>query len=558
MKLRDYQDAAVESIFEYFETKDGNPVLGLPTGTGKSPIIGGFIFKVFQKYPNQRVLKLTHVKELIEQNFDKLLRIWPTAPAGIYSAGLGRREASYPITYAGVASVAANLQLFGHIDLIIIDECHLVSTKDDSMYQTIIYHLKKINPYVKVIGLTATMFRLGTGMLTDEGGLFTDICFDLTKLEFFNWFIEEGYLVNLIPRKTTTELDIENVTIHAGEFVQKELQAAVDRDDITRAVLTESQSLAYNREHWLVFASGIDHVEHVCTMLNEEFGIHSTYVHSKLGVKKRDQNIADFKAGKYRAMVNNGILTTGFDYPAIDCEVMMRPTNSPGLWVQMLGRGTRCDYAEGYDLETKEGRLASIKASRKRDCLVLDFANNTYRLGPINDPVIPKRRIKGGGGAAPIKICEACQTYNHASVRFCVYCGAEFPKEIKFGTGASTAELVRKGSVSQSAEPIVQDFKVEHYTYNIHRRNGRPDSIKISYSCGLRRFDEWMCLEHIGYAASRARNMWQMRTLRKTEQIPLTTQEAMLRINELIVPKKIRVWMNKPGSPHPEIISHEY
>lgn len=85
MQFRDYQDYAIESIFRYFEEGgEGNPVVAMPTGTGKSVVIGGFIQRAFQRYPGQRVMKLTHVKELIEQNFEKLLAIWPTAPAGIF------------------------------------------------------------------------------------------------------------------------------------------------------------------------------------------------------------------------------------------------------------------------------------------------------------------------------------------------------------------------------------------------------------------------------------------------------------------------------------------
>ena len=190
MKPRDYQDAAVDSIFHYFTCHSGNPLVVLPTGTGKSVVIGEFIRQAFEKYPQTRVMKLTHVKEIIEQNLDKLLTIWPTAPAGVYSAGLGRKEKHLPITFGGVGSVArATPDHFGRIDLLIIDECHLVSPNESTMYQKVIQGLKDLNPYLKVIGFTATPYRLGHGMLTDEGGLFTDICFNASELEAFNWFI---------------------------------------------------------------------------------------------------------------------------------------------------------------------------------------------------------------------------------------------------------------------------------------------------------------------------------------------------------------------------------
>lgn len=571
MQFRDYQDYAIESIFRYFEEGgEGNPVVAMPTGTGKSVVIGGFIQRAFQRYPGQRVMKLTHVKELIEQNFEKLLAIWPTAPAGIFSAGLGRRDAYCPITYAGIATAIKAVETFGHVDLLLIDECHLVSPKADTMYQAFINGLKKVNPYLKVIGFTATHYRMGQGLLIEEGGLFTDVCVDMTTLEAFNWFLAEGYLCPLVPRPTRTELDVDGVKIQQGEYNLKQLQEAVDRDEVTHAALLEALEMGHDRQHWLVFASGVEHAIHVAAML-ESLGVSATCVHSKMSDGERDQRLADYKAGKYRAMVNNGILTTGFDFPAIDLIVMLRPTQSPGLWVQMLGRGTRPLYAPGFDLETTEGRLAAIINSPKRNCLVLDFAGNTRRLGPINDPVIPKRKGKGGG-QAPVRICENCGIYCHASLTHCPECGFEFPRSIKFGFHAGTEALIRS---AEEEAPQVELFKVDRVVYNIHRKEGRPPSLKASYYCGLRMFNEWVCFEHEGFARKKARDWWRGRAwgpesysadlkldgevvhLLHSEApaatVPETTSEAFNRISELKTPVAIRVWINKN---HPEIMSY--
>lgn len=544
---RDYQEAAIAAVFKYFEDGGkGNPLVAMPTGTGKALVLSEFIKRAFQMYPGQRIIKLTHVKELIEQNYKTLLRQWPTAPCGVYSAGLGRKQSHFPITFAGIASVVNSGPEFGHVDLILIDEAHLVSPKDGTMYQKFLTVLKEKNPKLKVIGLTATHYRLGQGLLTEPGGLFTDICFDMTNMEAFNWLIAEGYLCPLIPKRTSAELNLDSVRIQGGEYVQKDLQEAVDREEITYATLKETVNYAADRNHWLVFASGIEHACHVRDMI-ESFGIPATVVHSKMPDGERDRNIADFKAGKYRAMVNNGILTTGFDYPEIDLIVMLRPTQSPGLWVQMLGRGTRPVYAEGFDLGTTQGRLDAIKAGPKQNCLVLDFAGNTRRLGPINDPVIPRKKGKRVG-TAPVKTCEVCGCYNHASVRFCVACGSEFHVQIKFGPGASTDELIAQGT------PQVEQFKVDKVTYQVHRKEGRPDSIEVSYFCGLRMFKEWVCLEHEGYARKKSRDWWRQRTNHGVTP-PETTYEGMLRINELRVPSHVKVWVNKK---HPEIMSYVY
>ncbi len=555
MILRDYQEAANAALFRYLDTETGNPLVALPTGTGKSVLIAKFVQDALKLYPHLRVMKLTHVKELIKQNADTLLSLWPTAPIGVYSAGMGRREHSYPITFAGIASAVKDPDQFGHQHLVLIDEAHLVSPKEGTMYQTFIAALKARNPALRVIGFTATHYRLGQGLLTEEDGLFNDVCFNLTDRESFNWLLDQGYLSLLIPKRTSTELNVDGVRTHGGEYVQKDLQAAVDKQDVTYAALTESLSLGAARNHWLVFASGINHTLHVRDML-ESLGVEATAVHSKMSTTERDANIEGFKAGRYRAMVNNGILTTGFDFPGIDMIVMLRPSQSPGLWVQMLGRGTRPVYGPGFDLSRPDGRLAAIEVGPKPNCLVLDFAGNTKRLGPINDPVIPKRKGKKGTGSAPVKVCEACGTYNHASVRFCILCGFEFPKTLKLKEGASTQDLIAKSKVAMPDPPKVEDFQVERVTYTKYQKEGRPPILKVSYFCGLLMFNEWVCLEHPGYPSKKARDWWRSRTPPgPIVQPPDTTAEAYERLKELRTPKTVRVWVNKK---HPEVLSYAF
>jgi DNA repair protein RadD len=543
---RDYQEFAIASIFEYFEEGgQGHPIVAMPTGTGKSVVIGGFVKEALSRFPGSRIIKLTHVKELIEQNFEKLLALWPTAPAGICSAGLNRKDTQYPITFAGIATVVKIAERFGRIDLLLIDECHLVSPNANTMYRAFINALLEINPYLKVIGFTATKYRLGQGMLVEEGGIFTDVCCDMTTMEGFNWFVSEGYLCPLIPKRTAMALETDGVKVQGGEFVLKQLQECVDKAEITYAALQEAQSLAYDRKHWLIFASGIEHTEHIASML-DSLNIPATFIHSKIPKAQRDARINAFRNGEVQAMVNNGILTTGFDYPDIDLIIMLRPTQSPGLWVQMLGRGTRPSYADGFDLSTTEGRLAAIQNSEKKNCLVLDFARNTKRLGPINDPVLPRRKGKGGG-SAPVRICEECGTYCHASLRVCPHCGIEFPMSVKFGVHAGEEELIAKD------EPQVETFKVDRVVYSEHQKQDKPPTIKVSYYCGLRIFNEWVCLEHEGYPRKKSRDWWRDRA--QDDFPPETTSEALGLIKDLRTPTFIRVWINKK---YPEILSYEY
>jgi len=556
MELRLYQSEGVKAVWKYFEDGNtGNPVVAMPTGTGKSLVIAGFVRSVFQAYPNQRILVLAHVKELISQNHDKLIKLWPTAPAGIYSSGLKRKELWANVTFGGIGSVRGQALAFGHIDLIVIDEAHTVNPKESTMYRKLIAELLTINPCLKVIGLTATPYRLGQGHIIEEGGIFTDICYDLTTLKEFNKLIADGYLCPLVPKKTKLGLDITGVHKRGGEFIPKELQLAVDKYDVTCAAVREAIEEGGERKSWLVFTAGVEHAIHTAEILNE-FGISAVAVHSgnkkyKMSNGERDTNIAKFKAGEVTALVNSDILTTGFDHPPIDLILCLRPTSSPGLWVQMLGRGTRPVYAEGYNLEDHESRLAAIETGGKLNCLVLDFGGNTQRLGPINDPVLPLKKGKKRPGNAPVKLCEnitvdnkVCNTWVHASVRLCPNCAGEFMFSTKLLQEAGTTDLIKQDL------PITEEFKVDHITYSQHHKKGAPTSMKVGYYCGLTRVFEYVCIGHTGPARQRAVDWWRERG---ETPVPETVEEAISRSNVLRTSTHIRVWVNKR---YPEITAH--
>lgn len=557
---RPYQTEAVNSIWNYFYNGNtGNPLVAMPTGTGKSVVIARFLQSIYNMFPNQRVMMLTHVQELIEQNYSKLLSLWPFAPAGIYSAGLKRKDTHCPIIMGGIASVVKQWALFGKIDLLLIDEAHLVSPKDDTMYQLLIKCLKSINPKLKVIGFTATPWRMGHGLLTDphEGkkgqmvpSIFSDICFDITGMEAFNRLIAEGYLVPLVPKRTKLQLNTDGVGKRGGEFIEGELQAAVDRDEITEEALKEAIELAEGRKKWLIFAAGTQHSDNIAAMLNM-MGIPAASLHSKSG--DRDEILRQFASGEIRALVNNNILTTGFDDPEIDCIIVLRPTASAVLWVQMLGRGTRPFWFQKdlYDLNTIEGRLACIENSGKTDCLVLDYAGNTKNLGPVNDPVVPRRKGQKGG-TAPVKCCEVCDTWNHASRRHCgghpyptvEGCGSEFKFLTKIQMQASADELI-KGDL-----PVVEVFKVAHITYSKHEKEGKPLMMRATYFCSnYKSFSDTVCFEHKDYAARKAKQWW---AARSPTPVPTTVEDALERVVGLPPVTHLRVWTNKK---YPEIMA---
>lgn len=555
MQLRWYQEEAIDALFAYFNDpirahslQPANPLVCLPTGTGKSVVIAEFIRRSLMLYNFTRVMMLTHVKELIEQNAKKLLEVWPQAPLGIYSAGLNSREHMQQIVFGGVQSCVGKFPLFGLRHLAVVDEAHLISPSADTSYLKLFKELKEggegcdinsgnVNPWLKIIGLTATPYRLGLGCMTN-GGIFTDIVYNLCTIEGFNRLIAEGFLCPLIPKKTKTELDVSNVSMNAGEFAQGQLQAAVDKNDVTYAALQEVVESGYNRRSWLVFASGVEHAEHIAEMLNTAFGISTVCIHSKKSKTQNEASLEAWKTGRVRAAVNMNSLTTGIDHPACDLIAMMRPTMSTGLWVQMLGRGTR-------------------PFPGKENCLVLDFAGNTRRLGPINDPVIPRRKGEGAPGDAPVKTCKACGTYNHASARFCVVCGEEFIFEEKLSRKASELELLR------SNLPQIETFNVDRVVLVEHDSKAGNNTIKIAYYCGLRTFFEYKSVEsNIPFIKKKSRD-WFRRAYHYRygnlpgwdNDVPTTNKEVLALVHELRHPKQIKVWVNRQM---PEIQEYVY
>lgn len=499
MELRTYQSAAIDALYTYFSGSTGNPLVVMPTGTGKSVVIAGFIREAVTAYRGTRILVLTHVKELIAQNFQALLRAWPEAPAGIYSAGLSRRDIGAQILFAGIQSIHKHAARVQRCDLVLIDEAHLLGRGDSGMYRAFLKQLDEINAgLLKVVGFTATPYRLDSGMLHEgKDRLFTDIAYEVPVLDM----IQQGYLSPVVPKATTTQLDVSSVGTRGGEFIAGQLEAAVDRDEVTRAAVQEIVEHGQDRGSWLVFCSGVRHAEHVRDAIREH-GVSCEVVTGDTPAPERDAILAAYKAGRLRCVTNANVLTTGFDAPGTDLVALLRPTKSIGLYVQMVGRGTR--LAPGKD-----------------DCLVLDFAGNTARHGPI-DKVDGRRKEKGEEpGEAPVKTCPDCQTINHASVRICVSCGHEFPPpEPKIAPKASGAALL---SIQMQPEWC----EVTGVSYARHQKPGKPASLRVTYQCGMARHSEWVCFEHTGYPRQKAEAWWRKRT---DQPIPSTVDDAIFEL----------------------------
>lgn len=486
IRLRYYQEEAIDALYEYFNTHPvGNPIVDTPTGSGKSMILAGFIARFLRDVPKARVIVLTHVKELIEQDGAAILRFWPEAPIGYWSAGLGVKKAAQ-ITVAGIQSIHSHPTLFSPTDVVIIDECHLMSKNADTMYRRFIAGLMVHNPHLKVIGLSATPYRLDSGLLTEgKGRIFNDIAYSANVGKL----IAEGFLSCLISKAGMTRADLSGLHTRGGEFLPAELADRMDKVELIRGAVDEMLAYGQNRKSWLVFCSGVAHAQHVADCLNLN-GIPTAMICGDTPKGERERILADFKAGRLRAVTNSDVLTTGFDHPGVDLIALLRPTKSVGLYVQILGRGLRVIYASGYDLETVEGRLAAIAAGPKQNCLVLDFAGNVSMHGPIDCIKIKHKAAPGDSiSVAPVKECPSCHSLVHASVMVCPECNHEWPTQAKHDATASSDALL-----ASQVQP--KEYAVTGMTMMRHTKAGKGDSLRVTYQCGdLKTFTEYVGVE---------------------------------------------------------------
>lgn len=504
MTLRNYQQKAIDSVFEYFRLNKngGNPLVVAPTGSGKSHIIAGIIRTAIEKHPATFVVMLAHRKELLQQNAEKIIASWPGAPVGIYSAGLRKKQINQ-ITVAGIASVFNKFDFFGHQNLVIVDEAHLIPKAGRGMYRTFIEGLTRVNPRLRVIGLTATPYRLDSGMLIDgDDKLFTDISYNIE----IRYLIDNGYLSPLVSKPSKTQADLSSVRIRGGEFVSQDAELIMNEDALTNAAIDEVFEFAKDRKSWIFFCAGVKHAEAVSQKLRER-GVLSHCVVGETDPHIRADILSKFKSGRIPCIVNCDVLTTGFDAPNIDLIVLLRPTKSVGLYVQMCGRGSRLSPG-------------------KKDCLVLDFAGNIERFGPLDMVKVKKKKNKSGVEAQkiPTKICESCGVETKIATRICPYCDHEFPAAIreKHGTNATNAPILS----------APKTFEVDSVDYSVHIKNDRK-SFRVTYYCGVNKINEFFNIDSVGIGRIKFAEWWRYHAIDSDSIVPKSSDEAVFRADEL-------------------------
>ena len=500
MTLRPYQDAAISATYAFMRArKTENPCIEIPTAGGKTPIMARICQDIVTKW-NGTVLILAHRRELLEQTAEKIHLVAPELSplVGIYSAGLRKREVGKPITIAQIQSVYKRACELGTFSVVLVDEVHSIPEEGEGMYLRFLADARVVNPRLRVIGLTATPYRMRTGMICKPGNILNAISYSISVKDL----IDQGFISKLTTKGSRTEIDTSGLHIRAGEFIDQEAAALMDTDALVNAACSEIAERTADGNSVLIFSTGVAHGQHIAAVLEAKNIGTVASVFEGTTSEARVQTIADFKARKIKYLINCEVFTVGFDATGIDCVALVRPTCSPGLYYQMVGRGFRLH----------EG---------KSDCLVLDFGGNVKRHGPIDAIRVVEKDASDTPGVAPMKQCPECQEIIYASVMKCPACGYVFPAAPTHDAKASDEEIL-SGVVTKRTLPVQNIF------YNVHRKLvvGAIPTMRVTYVHPGDNDDtcEWMCFEHDGYALEKARTWWKYRT---ALPVPATCAEAV-------------------------------
>lgn len=436
MQLRPYQQQAVDAAIAHFKQSTASAVIVLPTGAGKSVVIAELA-----RQAKGRVLILTHVKELVAQNADKVAAL--TDAPSIYAAGLRQKAYEGKTVVASVQSAARNMAAFnGVFSLVIIDECHRVSSDRQSQYQLILGQLQQNNPNLKILGLTATPYRLGSGWIygqhyhgkvgNTQGPVFAQCIFELPLRPL----IKQGYLTApTLYDGLTAQYDFSQLRPNEnGDYSEPEVNSLLGKmGRATRLIAQQLMSLGRQRQGVIIFAATVKHAEEIQQLLAGESVALLT---ASTPAHERDACIKAFKARDIKFLVNVAVLTTGFDAPHVDFIAILRPTASISLFQQMVGRGLRLspgktaclviDYAaNGYDLyhpEVGEPKPNSKAVPVQVPCPSCGFANLFWGLTDRDGDIIEHygRRCQGIVPQLPGQQCD----FRFRS-RSCPDCGAE-------------------------------------------------------------------------------------------------------------------------------------
>ena len=450
-KLRDYQQNAVDNVLKFFRTQRSPAVVVLPTGAGKSLVIAELA-----RIAKGRVLVLAHVKELVEQNHEKYESYGQKA--GVFSASLGKKDWSHKAIFGSVQSVArAPDEFFEDFSLLVIDECHRVASDNDTQYQEVIQKLNQKNPGLCVLGLTATPYRLGLGWIyeyaqtgerkSEQERYFKQCVFELP----LSYMIKNRFLT--VPVKIdipVTSYDFSSLSESGRMYTAEEVEEILkSQKRLTPLIIANIVDITerYKRQGVMIFSASVKHAEEILSYLPVD---QARMVIGDTDLNQRDQIIDEFKAKKFKYLVNVSVLTTGFDAPHVDVIAILRPTESTSLYQQIVGRGLRLspdkkdcyvlDYTGmGHDIyapDVSDKRPAKDTVPVVVPCPACGFENSFWGYADPDGVVLEHfgRKCRGStpdtstflltpcGYRFRLKLCHACGSENDITAKNCEKC----------------------------------------------------------------------------------------------------------------------------------------
>lgn len=532
LTLRPYQKEAIDALDNFMRVSSANPCVVLPTGSGKSLVMASAIRRWKDEYPPFRAVVLAHRKELVEQNFKEFVGVLDdaqllTVRVGVYSAGLHRKDIDADVLFAGIDSIARRDDL--GFDLVIVDEAHRIPPKGEGKYRTFISACRKVNPKVRVVGFTATPFRLGSGPICHKDHILNEIVYEANVGEL----IRDGYLCKLRSKCGAETADLSSVKRVGGDYQKADLAVAMRSGDlVARAVSSALGHLdTEGRKCCVWFCVDVEHVADVAHAL-QMHGERAAVVTGSTPAMERDQLVEEFRQGKYRHICNVNVFTEGFNVKQVDAVVLLRPTLSKGLYAQMVGRGLRLH-------------------PDKTDCLILDYARCIETHGPIDCL---------DAGRTRLEVCGNCREVFARDVGKCPHCGWEIPKQVI--EQREREERERKMHEEEAAQLSIlgtepETLTVDDVVLSRHMKQGSPDSLRVMYRCGMRTFFEWICLDHNGYAGRKARTWWARRFGAETaKRITVDAALADIFLDAALRNMTKRITVVKRGK-YFEIISHK-
>jgi DNA repair protein RadD len=462
-------------------------LLVLPTGAGKSLIAADAARRAHAA--EKRTLIVAPTRELVRQDADAVEFVTGKAIVPTLAcAGLGEVNVTGEVVIGTPQTLVRRLDDIGRIDVLIVDEAHRLGRKASGQIHTIVSTLRERNPDLMLLGMTASPYRLDSGRLTEGADrVFDAVAFEVGYLEL----VDQGYLAPLVgPRSAIERLEVRGLRVVGGDYAASDL-TRFDRAELTERIADQILEHGAERKAWLVFGVSVKHASHLAQALVAR-GIDARLLTGQTPKDERRKLVADFKAGRVRCLVGVDVFSVGFDAPAVDLIAIVRPTCSPVWHVQSAGRGTRV-------------------APRKRNCLILDFASNFARLGPIDAPHVRAKgqRARDNDDAPLTRCCPRCDAIIAARAQSCPVCAVVLVDRRERNTDKLSTRAAGHAAVTGSGMLPVLGVR-----YAVHCKIGRPDSLRLEYRVSGFRYpsvSEWLCCWHDGLAGIQARSEWRRR-----------------------------------------------